>query len=95
MAVLLTAVQNSYFGSTEDYKARFVDASGLIAGSDVRIAGVRVGQVTDVQLVDRDTAEVIFKVDRPASCRSARSSRSSTRTSSVSGTSRSPGATGR
>jgi phospholipid/cholesterol/gamma-HCH transport system substrate-binding protein len=63
VAVLATAIQNSYFGSTEDYKARFVDASGLIAGSDVRIAGVRVGQVTEVQLVDRDVAEVSFKVD--------------------------------
>ena len=63
VAVLLTAIQNTYFGSTEDYKARFVDASGLIAGSDVRIAGVRVGQVTDVHLVDRDVAEVSFKVD--------------------------------
>ena len=63
VAVLLTAVQNSYFGSTEDYKARFTDASGLIAGSDVRIAGVRVGQVPTSQLVDRDIAEVTFKVD--------------------------------
>ncbi len=63
VAVLLTAVQNSYFGSTEEYKARFTDASGLIAGSDVRIAGVRVGQVTEVQVVDRDVAEVAFKVD--------------------------------
>lgn len=63
VAVLLTAVQNSYFGSTETYSARFSDASGLIPGSDVRIAGVRVGQVTDVQLVDREVAEVAFKVD--------------------------------
>lgn len=63
VALLLTLIQNTYFGSTEDYKARFTDASGLIAGSDVRIAGVRVGQVTDVQLVDRDVAEVSFKVD--------------------------------
>jgi phospholipid/cholesterol/gamma-HCH transport system substrate-binding protein len=63
VALLLTAIQNSYLGSTEDYKARFVDASGLIAGSEVRIAGVRVGQVSDVQLVDRDVAEVTFTVD--------------------------------
>ncbi|PVZ10227.1 MCE family protein [Actinomycetospora cinnamomea] len=63
VAVLLTAIQNSYFGSASDYKARFTDASGLIAGSDVRIAGVRVGQVTEVALVDRHVAEVTFKVD--------------------------------
>ena len=63
VALLLTAIRNTYFGSTEDYKARFTDASGLIAGSDVRIAGVRVGRVSDVQLVDRNVAEVTFAVD--------------------------------
>lgn len=64
VALLLTAIQNTYFGSTEDYTARFTDASGLIAGSDVRIAGVRVGQVSEVQLVDRNVAEVTFSVDQ-------------------------------
>lgn len=63
VVLLLSTVQNQYFGSTEDYKARFIDASGLIAGSDVRIAGVRVGQVQDVQVVDRSVAEVSFSVD--------------------------------
>ena len=61
--LLLSTVTNEFFGSTEDYKARFVDASGLIAGSDVRIAGVRVGQVSDVQVADRSVAEVSFSVD--------------------------------
>ena len=63
VVLLLSTVQNRYFGSTEDYKARFIDASGLIAGSDVRIAGVRVGQVQDVQVVDRSVAEVSFSLD--------------------------------
>jgi len=61
--LLLAAVQNTYFASTSDYKARFTDSSGLIAGSDVRISGVRVGQVSDVQVVDRNQAEVTFSVD--------------------------------
>ena len=61
--LLLAGVQNTYFASTSDYKARFTDASGLIAGSDVRIAGVRVGQVTDVEVADRTQADVSFKVD--------------------------------
>jgi phospholipid/cholesterol/gamma-HCH transport system substrate-binding protein len=61
--VLGTLIQNTYFGGTEEYKARFVDASGLIAGSDVRIAGVRVGVVGSVELVDRDVAEVTFTLD--------------------------------
>ena len=60
--LLLATIQNQFFGSTETYKARFTDASGLIAGSDVRIAGVRVGEVSDVQVVDRSVAEVSFTV---------------------------------
>ncbi len=61
--LLLAAVQNTYFASTSRYSARFTDASGLIAGSDVRIAGVRVGQVDDVAVADRNQAEVTFDVD--------------------------------
>ena len=61
--LLLAGVQNTYFASTSDYSARFSDASGLIPGSDVRIAGVRVGQVQDVVVADRDQAEVSFTVD--------------------------------
>lgn len=61
--LLLAAVQNTFFASTEDYSARFSDASGLIPGSDVRIAGVRVGQVSDVVVADRNQAEVTFTVD--------------------------------
>ncbi|MBO0841691.1 MAG: MCE family protein [Nocardioides sp.] len=32
------------------YRAEFADASGLVAGEDVRVAGVKVGKVTDVTL---------------------------------------------
>ena len=34
------------------YRARFTDVTGLLAGDDVRIAGVRVGRVDDIRLVD-------------------------------------------
>jgi phospholipid/cholesterol/gamma-HCH transport system substrate-binding protein len=61
--LLLTTIQNQFFASTETYKANFTDASGLIAGSDVRIAGVRVGEVEDVQVVDRSVAQVEFSVE--------------------------------
>ena len=63
VVLLLTTIQNQFFGSTETYKADFTDASGLISGSDVRIAGVRVGAVQDVQVVDRSVAQVEFSVD--------------------------------
>ena len=61
--LLLTTIQNQFFGSTETYNADFTDASGLIPGSDVRIAGVRVGEVNDVQVVDRSVAQVSFSVE--------------------------------
>ncbi|HCT77856.1 MAG TPA: MCE family protein, partial [Micromonosporaceae bacterium] len=32
-------------------------------GDDVRIAGVKVGKITDIRLVERDTAELEFTVD--------------------------------
>jgi phospholipid/cholesterol/gamma-HCH transport system substrate-binding protein len=45
------------------YRARFTDVTGLLAGDDVRIAGVRVGQVRKVRVVDNTVAEVAFTVD--------------------------------
>jgi phospholipid/cholesterol/gamma-HCH transport system substrate-binding protein len=61
--LLLTTIQNQFFASTETYKADFTDASGLIPGSDVRIAGVRVGEVSEVSVVNRSVAQVSFTVD--------------------------------
>src|SRR5690606_30240848 len=48
---------------TATYTARFSDATLLLENDDVRIAGVRVGQVTDVRVADRNQAEVVFEVD--------------------------------
>ncbi|MEA2646109.1 MAG: phospholipid/cholesterol/gamma-HCH transport system substrate-binding protein [Chloroflexota bacterium] len=45
-------------------KADFVDADGLANASDVRIAGVYVGQVTDIRSVPGGLAEVTFRVDK-------------------------------
>lgn len=44
------------------FRAQFRDATGLAAGDDVRVAGVRVGRVLDTELVD-DLALVTFEVD--------------------------------
>ncbi|MCR3718318.1 MULTISPECIES: MCE family protein [Prauserella salsuginis group] len=48
-------------GDTRTYHAVFTDAHGLYAGSDVTIAGVRVGTVRDLRL-DRGRAHVTFEV---------------------------------
>ncbi|SDN14644.1 MCE family protein [Allokutzneria albata] len=48
-------------GATE-YSARFTDATSVNEGDDVRIAGVRVGEVRGISVVDRRLAEVRFTV---------------------------------
>lgn len=65
--VLGLTIANSQGGSTNAYKARFTDVSGLLRGDDVRIAGVVVGRVTDIRIVERNRAEVTFTVaqDQP------------------------------
>jgi phospholipid/cholesterol/gamma-HCH transport system substrate-binding protein len=63
-AVLGVTIANTGVGDTTSYTARFTDATGLNTGDDVRIAGVRVGQVTDLRVVDRRFAEVVFSVKK-------------------------------
>jgi phospholipid/cholesterol/gamma-HCH transport system substrate-binding protein len=65
--VLALTIANSSGGTRSSYTARFTDASGLLPGDDVRIAGVVVGTVDDVRIVDRRFAEVAFSVakDQP------------------------------
>ncbi|MET9440972.1 MCE family protein [Streptomyces sp. NPDC006610] len=48
---------------SRSYKALFTDVTGLVAGDSVRISGVEVGEVTDVRVVERRTAQVTFTVD--------------------------------
>jgi phospholipid/cholesterol/gamma-HCH transport system substrate-binding protein len=61
-AILAVSITNTNLSSTNSYKARFADVTQLLAGDDVRIAGVRVGQVDEVLIVDRKLAEVHFSV---------------------------------
>jgi phospholipid/cholesterol/gamma-HCH transport system substrate-binding protein len=63
--VLISTITNAGYGKQLSYKAQFTDVAGLVKGDEVRIAGVRVGQVTDIGLSpkqDRPTAEVTFQV---------------------------------
>jgi phospholipid/cholesterol/gamma-HCH transport system substrate-binding protein len=61
-AILAVSIANLDLSATNSYKARFTDATLLLPGDDVRIAGVRVGQVEEVGIVDRKQAEVTFSV---------------------------------
>ncbi|MEU5694262.1 MCE family protein [Actinosynnema sp. NPDC020468] len=48
-------------GGGTTYSAEFSEAAGLVSGNEVRVAGVKVGKVTRVRLVD-DRVVVSFKV---------------------------------
>ena len=61
-AVLGLTIANVDFGGSDTYNARFTDATSLNVGDDVRIAGVKVGQVTSISVVDRRQADVAFSV---------------------------------
>ena len=63
-AVLAVSIANINVGDTLRYTARFTDVTALNAGDDVRIRGVRVGQVDELSVVDQNLALVTFSVDR-------------------------------
>lgn len=61
-ALLAATIGNLSFESTKEYKAVFSDATGVVKGDDVRLAGVKIGTVKDVEVVDRTRASVTFTV---------------------------------
>jgi phospholipid/cholesterol/gamma-HCH transport system substrate-binding protein len=65
--VLVSTITNAGYGEQLTYRAQFIDVAGLVEGDEVRIAGVRVGQVTGIGLApdqtDRPVAEVELEVD--------------------------------
>lgn len=61
--VLIITIGNLSFGATKEYAAEFVDATGVSKGDDVRIAGVKIGTVQGVEVLDANRALVKFDVD--------------------------------
>ncbi len=68
-AVVFASVLNLDTGSTKTYHAILADASGLRQGANVKIAGINVGTVKDVNLYGDSGVRVSFSVrsDRPIS----------------------------
>jgi phospholipid/cholesterol/gamma-HCH transport system substrate-binding protein len=62
-ALLAVTIGNISFNPTTKYKAVFTDAVGLNKGDDIRIAGVKVGQVDKIALYQDTLAMVTFSVD--------------------------------
>ncbi len=63
-AVLAVSISNTNVGDTISYAARFTDVTSLNPGDDVRIRGVRVGQVDSMSVVDHNLALVRFSVGK-------------------------------
>ncbi|HEY2042107.1 MAG TPA: MCE family protein [Jatrophihabitans sp.] len=67
--VLAATITNSNFGKTNSYYGIFHDATGLLVGDDVRVAGVRVGSIEGIKLVrqpdarDPKTAPFVARVE--------------------------------
>jgi phospholipid/cholesterol/gamma-HCH transport system substrate-binding protein len=62
-ALLAVTIGNISFNPTTKYRAVFTDAVGLNKGDDIRIAGVKVGQVDKIALYQNTLAMVTFSVD--------------------------------
>ena len=61
--VLGITIANTGVGDTNDYSAQFTDVTALNVGDDIRIAGVRVGQVESIGVVNHNVAQVSFSVE--------------------------------
>jgi phospholipid/cholesterol/gamma-HCH transport system substrate-binding protein len=60
--VLVMLIGNLNFEKSREYKAIFSDATGVVKGDDIRVAGVKVGSVKKVEIVYRTRARVTFTV---------------------------------
>jgi phospholipid/cholesterol/gamma-HCH transport system substrate-binding protein len=60
--ILAITISNTQFVDTTKYRLIFTDAAGVIQGDEVRIAGVRVGQVDSVKLYHGTLAQVTVSV---------------------------------
>jgi len=65
MVAALRADDLPIIGGGDTYHAMFTEAGGLKVDDEVRIAGVRVGKVDEIELAD-DRVRVSFKVDAAA-----------------------------
>ena len=61
-AVLAVTISNTQFVDTTKYRLIFTDAAGVIPGDEVRIAGVRVGEVDSIKLYHGNLAQVTVSV---------------------------------
>src|SRR5690349_14741703 len=54
--------RKNYFGSNFSLRARFNTVSGLIPGNQVRLSGISVGTVQNIDLINDSTVEVTMVI---------------------------------
>ncbi|WP_232680175.1 MCE family protein [Nocardioides sp. R-C-SC26] len=59
--LLLNTMRNGLPDSGREFRAEFTDVSGLRVGDDVKVAGVRVGRVTGIEVTE-EGADVAFEL---------------------------------
>lgn len=62
--VLAMTISNMRFRDSVTYKAVFTDVAGLLENDDVRVAGVRVGEIEGIKLHKGTQAEVEFSLQK-------------------------------
>lgn len=60
--LLLNTMLNDLGGDSDEYSAMFTEVAGLRPGDDIKVAGVRIGQVKGIE-VDGRQAEVTFELN--------------------------------
>ncbi|HVV06190.1 MAG TPA: MlaD family protein [Puia sp.] len=65
IATLYAIGKNEHlFGSNFQLKVRFTNVSGLMTGNNIRFAGIQVGTVKDIEIVNDTTIEVTMLIDQ-------------------------------
>lgn len=60
--MLAVLIGNLTFAPSRDFKAEFSNVAGVVKGDDIRVAGVKVGTVQDIEIKDRTRAVLTFSV---------------------------------
>jgi phospholipid/cholesterol/gamma-HCH transport system substrate-binding protein len=60
--LLVILIGNISFVQSTTYRAVFSDVTGVNKGDDVRVAGVKVGSIKDIEITDRTRATLTFTV---------------------------------
>lgn len=64
--LLLNTMLNQLGGDQKEYTATFTEVSGLRPGDDIKVAGVRVGQVEEIEVDGRDAkVSFVLSEDQP------------------------------